>query len=304
MENPFLFSVVIPTYNRPEQLHNCLSSLTRLEYDRTQFEVIVVDDGSEQALNETINSFQSTLNLKLVRQKNAGPASARNRGAQVSTGRFLAFTDDDCCPEKDWLQKLEVAFAESPTVVVGGQTINSLTQNIFSIASQHIIDIGYEHCNSNFQQARFFSSNNMAVPRKLFLQFSGFDERFRTSEDREFCDRWLKSGLVMTYKPDIIIRHSHSMNFFGFWRQHFEYGRGTCLFYQICSQKEPGKFKIEVDYYFKLVLSAFEYEPLLKGTSIAIAILISQFAYTLGFLQEKLQNFLRRSSVQFLNIAN
>lgn len=304
MENSFLFSVVIPTYNRPEQLYNCLSSLTHLEYDRTQFEIIVVDDGSKQELNETVKPFQNLFNLKLVRQNNAGPASARNRGAQISTGRFLAFTDDDCCPEEDWLQKLEIAFAERPTVVVGGQTVNSLTQNIFSIASQHIIDIGYEHCNSNFQQARFFTSNNMAVPRELFLQLNGFDERFRTSEDREFCDRWLKSGLVMIYKPDIIIRHGHNMNLFRFWRQHFEYGRGTCLFYQLSSQKEPGKFKIEVDYYVKLVLSAFKYGSLLKGTSIAIAILISQFAYVLGFLKEKLKSFLRRSSVQLLNIAD
>ena len=92
---PF-FSIVIPTYHRPQQLAACLQTLTHLDYPRDRFEVIVVDDGGEISLDGVLALFKEVLCITLLRQPHAGPAGARNVGAATAKGDFIAFTADDC----------------------------------------------------------------------------------------------------------------------------------------------------------------------------------------------------------------
>lgn len=96
-EQPF-FSIIIPTYNRPERLATCIQSLAHLDYSRDRFEVIVVDDGSPMPLEPVVAPFQNKFDVTLIKQPNAGPATARNTGAARASGQFLVFTDDDCMP--------------------------------------------------------------------------------------------------------------------------------------------------------------------------------------------------------------
>src|SRR5262245_19683629 len=105
-----LVSVVIPTYNRPSQLTQCLEGLSALTYPHTGFEVIIVDDGSPTDLTTVIARFRDRLDLTLLRQPRGGPGAARNAGAAVARGGILAFLDDDCCPAKDWLLRLAAYF--------------------------------------------------------------------------------------------------------------------------------------------------------------------------------------------------
>ena len=137
-EHPFI-SIVIPTYNRPEQLAVCLRACSRLEYPHDRFEVIVVDDGGVMPLDEVINEFRGLLTLKLLQQQNAGPAAARNKGAAEARGEFLAFTDQDCAPASNWLEALAAQFVASPDCAVGGQTRNALMHNLYSTASQLLV---------------------------------------------------------------------------------------------------------------------------------------------------------------------
>src|SRR5690242_16282570 len=96
------FSVVVPTYNRPQPLSRCLDALARLYYPREQFEVIVVDDGSTESLAALVKNFQERLDIRYLREEHAGPGMARNVGAAHARGEYLAFTDDDCAPCPDW----------------------------------------------------------------------------------------------------------------------------------------------------------------------------------------------------------
>ena len=82
--NPSLpfFSVIIPTYARPGLLAGCLESLTRMDYPRSRFEVLVVDDGGDVSLEQVIDRVRNQLEVKLLRQDHLGPAAARNRGQQ------------------------------------------------------------------------------------------------------------------------------------------------------------------------------------------------------------------------------
>lgn len=140
---PF-FSIIIPTYNRPERLASCLEAIALLDYPRDRFEVIVVDDGSKTALDEVVAPLKNKIDIKLLRQKNAGPAATRNKGAEVAQGEFLAFTDDDCQPTPNWLDCFAAGFKDAPKAMIGSKTINALDNNPFSTASQKLIDYLYE----------------------------------------------------------------------------------------------------------------------------------------------------------------
>jgi len=229
---PF-FSIIVPTYDRPRQLAACLQSLAALDYPRDHFEVIVVDDGSEVPPETLVASFRDKMDVTLLAQSHSGPAAARNLGAARAKGRFLAFTDDDCAPTPGWLQKLATRFAQAPDCAIGGRTLNALPDNPYSTASQLLIDYLYTYYDADPNQARFLTSNNLALPAERFHAVGGFDAGwFRAAaEDRELCDRWLHYGYRMIYAQEVLVYHAHSLTFRTFWRQHINYGRGAFYFH-------------------------------------------------------------------------
>lgn len=232
------FSIIIPTYNRPRQLHNCLSSLVTLNYPRELFEVIVVDDGSRTEQSAVIGTVVRKLDISLVKQKNLGPAAARNVGAKHAKGDFLVFIDDDCYPDVQWLKVLAQQLQKNPQCLIGGRTINALLDNPYAATSQLIFDVVYQHYNANTKHTLFLGANSMAVSVQLFQSLCGFNINFRTAEDREFCDRWLTQGYSMHYCADAIVYHTHALTLTGFCRQHFNYGRGAYRFHALCASRQ------------------------------------------------------------------
>lgn len=281
------FSILIPTYARPQQLANCLRSLTQLNYPRDRFEVIVVDDGSPMSLETVVEPLRTQLDLLLLRQSNAGPAAARNYGATRAKGEFLAFTDDDCAPDPEWLSHLAKHFMQTPDRLLGGYTRNALTTNPYACMSQLILEGVYAHFNAIPDQASFFTSNNLALPADRFRQIGGFNEQFRTSEDRELCDRWLHQGYRMTYVPEAIIVHAHDLTLLDLWKQHFSYGQGAFRFHAVRSQRESGQFSVEGSFYWRLVhllFSAQFQQPFWLKLSL---LFLTQIANLIGVLAEK-----------------
>ena len=134
--NPFVFSIVAPTYNRPARLNTFLESLTRLDYPRSGFEVVLVDDGTNVDLEPIAAGFRDRLNVVFLRQNHGGVARGRHTGACAARGKYLAFTDDDCMPAPDWLTKLERTLEARPQSAAGGATVNALPRNPYSAASQ------------------------------------------------------------------------------------------------------------------------------------------------------------------------
>lgn len=301
MQQQLLFSIIIPTYNRPKQLESCLTTLTQLEYPRDRFEVIVIDDGSDNPLDKVVVRFEDSLNVRLIRQENAGPAAARNHAAEYAKGKYLAFTDDDCKPAKNWLQALEKCFTENPDCIVGGRTVNALEDNPFSTTSQNIISMGYAHYNAIPDQARFFASNNMVIPLKGFQELGGFDQSFRTSEDREFCDRWLHHGYKMTYAPEVVIYHAHPMTLRSFWKQHFSYGQGAFRFHQERAKKGWGNFQIEGNYYLELLRYPFVNGQGRQGIILTTVLFVSQVANAVGFFWEMALFKKNQGSINLIN---
>jgi len=260
-------SVIIPTYNRPAQIAACLQSLTHLDYPAERWEVIVVDDGGPEPLDAVAAPFGDRLSLALLRQPNAGPAIARNAGAERAGGAFLAFTDDDCAPDPGWLRALAAAWAETPDQGVGGRTVNALPGNACAAASQLLVDYVYGYYNRPGPGgARFFASNNLAFPAEGFRAVGGFDARFgrAASEDRGLCDRWLAAGRRLRYAPDAVIRHSHAMRLRDYWRQHHHYGVGAYHFHRLraAGPSNGGLPRLEPPaFYVGMLTHAFRHAP-------------------------------------------
>ncbi len=217
-------SVIVATRNRLGELGRCLEAIASLAYP--QVEAVVVNDGGEP-VEAVTGRFSDRLQLEVVKTAGAGPAAARNAGAEAAAGQLLAFTDDDCEPERGWLRALAGAIGDGDEVLAGGRTVNALEHNRYSRTSQAIQDAAYSHYNVDPKAARFFASNNVAMAASRFADLGGFDPALRTSEDRDLCHRWIESGGRLAYVPEAVVRHSHVLGLRGFWRQHYGYGRGA-----------------------------------------------------------------------------
>jgi GT2 family glycosyltransferase len=288
-DNPF-FSIIVPTYNRPAQLDLCLTSLSRLEYEPDRFQVIVVDDGSKMSLDAIISRFHGKFDVTLVTQQNSGPAVARNAGAARAKGQFLAFTDDDCAPASSWLRRLAARFAQEPEQVIAGRALNALPDNPYSTVSQALSDYLMNYYNSLPDQARFCSGNNLAIPYNAFHAVGGYDASFPlgAGEDREFSDRLLYHGYRLVYVPEAVVYHFHELTLRTFLRQHFNYGRGSCQFYQTRSRRNNEPFMVESkSFYVYLLLYPLPREWGSRTIWLRVLLALSQVANATGHFLER-----------------
>ncbi len=281
------FTVIIPTYNRFDQLLQCLDAVSNQSFPHNRFEVVVVDDGSRKEVD--LQGLFFPMEVTVIRQPNQGPAAARNRGAAIARGRFLAFTDDDCEPDIRWLFSLAGVFTEDPACLAGGRMINRLTDNPYSSASQLLLDTAYSFQRKQRYSNPFFASSNLAVPRDRFLDLGGFDTAFSTAEDRDFCDRWALDGGRMREIPQAVVYHSHSMVLASFFNQHYRYGRGAWKFFRSHSARNAPDSTLKWRFYpwiFHSILTetrGMSYPAVLRSAGLMV---ITQVANFLGFFVE------------------
>jgi len=226
-------SVVVPAYGRPNALRDLLAALGSLEPPRGGFEVVVVDDGSPEPLEPAARAAAGALDLVVLRTPNRGPAAARNAGMKHARGELVAFTDDDCVPQRGWLAALAAAHERHPSALLGGANVTALCGNPWAEATQALEDAVYARANDDAQRATFFAGKNMAGPREALRRVGGFDERFRNSEDRELCERWRREGMPLMHVPDAVVAHANPRSGRVFWRQHLGYGRGAYHFHRM-----------------------------------------------------------------------
>lgn len=238
-----LASIVIPSFNRPDRLSECLTAC--MEQDDPNYEIVVVDDGSPQPLAEICEQFGET--VRCIRQENAGAGPARNKGVAEARGDFLAFTDDDCRPRSNWLSQLRASHAGDATRLVGGYVENGLPDNIYSSVSQDLCDYLYEYFGAANGDISFFTTNNMACSRSAFLDISGFDPVFpgAGAEDRDFGIRWRENGGHLYFNPEALIDHYHAMTLKSFFKQHRNYGRGARILHKQLDKRNSAAVKVE-----------------------------------------------------------
>ncbi len=278
-------SVIIPTYNRPDRLRNCLKSLTMQQSVLAAWEVVVVNDGGVD-VTKIVNEFSSILNVVYVNQENAGPAKARNHGAENAQSDYLAFLDDDCEPTTDWISNIVSVI--KPGILIGGKVVNILKDNVYSESCQSLIDYLYTRLDDTTDM--FFTSNNMCISRADFIKTGGFDPSFHTSagEDREYCVRAAQAGIRLIHVPEISIGHAHHLNLTSFIRLHFKYGRAADTY-----RKSVHKMEIKnrtnggSGFYLGMLLYPFR-ERLHDPFKQSVLLAISQACTISGYLYQHL----------------
>ncbi len=279
------FAVVVPTYSRPQRLASCLAALARQTLPPERFEVIVVDDGSPQSVRGAVEPFKNQMRLSLVRQPNSGPAAARNAGAARANGTHLAFTDDDCEPDPNWLRTLSEHLQRNPAALVGGRIVNCLAQDPYARASQAITDFVSERSAAQ-EGFKLFATCNLAVSAAGFRQLGGYCTGFSLAagEDYDFCHRWQHAGRQVLYAPDAIVGHRHALSLGSFCRQHFNYGRGLMQFHARAAARE-GHARIKsqrTSFYLGLLRYPLRDGISVRGVRESGLVLISQIATAAG----------------------
>lgn len=193
-------SVVVATYNRSQLLLSCLESLTAQKYPEYAYELIVIDDGSQDDTEETVRRFTETaLGPRIIYKKvsHMGPAKARNVGIEESHGEIVAFIDDDAFASRDWLYRLLECFETHNAQAVEGAVLNP----------QDGI-LPFCHYTENRNGGQYLTAN-MAFKREIIRGVGMFDARFKYAhaEDKELACRVMKAGGRIVFCKNAVVYH-------------------------------------------------------------------------------------------------
>lgn len=227
-------SVVVASYNGARTLANCLGSLQALRYPN--HEVILVDDGSTDATPEIGAQFPG---VRLIRhERNLGLSAARNTGIAAATGEIVAFTDDDCRVDEDWLFYLVRALLESEAVGVGGP--NLLPPDDSPLGAAVMASPGGPAAVLLTDRlAEHLPGCNMAFYKWALETVGGFDPAFRRAgDDVDVCWRLLQAGYRLTYAPSACVWHYRRSTVRAYLRQQAGYGEAEALL----QRKHPEQF--------------------------------------------------------------
>jgi glycosyltransferase involved in cell wall biosynthesis len=241
------FSVVIPTYRRPDTLFRVLDALGE-QKSPPDFEVVVVDDGSGDGTEERLRAYRAPYPLRGLSQENSGPARARNRGVEESRGEIVLFLGDDTVPEPQLVAVHGRAHAERPgrSVAVLGYTTWPRGRRV-SPFLHHINEYGLQFGYGMIEDTEsvpfnFFYTSNISLPRRLLVEAGLFDTTFPHAawEDIEIAYRLTKNGMKILYRPEAVARHYHDITFRSFRRRQEKSGEAAAIFFE--RHPELGEF--------------------------------------------------------------
>lgn len=196
-------TVVVPTFRRPDRLARLVASLERQTMEREAFELVVVDNGSGDETTEVLHRLASTsaVSLRPLRiEDNRGPARARNYGWRMARSDYVAFTDDDCVPHPDWLERGVEALRAKPCVGV--------VQGVTLMADGHRPSGGWEVNREVLRPSAFFEGCNLFFRRAALEMGGGFDETLHFGgEDTVAGWSALEAGWDRDFAYDAVVYH-------------------------------------------------------------------------------------------------
>ncbi len=272
-------SVVVCTYNGGRTLEQCLRSLLALDY--SDYEVIVIDDGSTDNTRDILARFSpiadapGSPSLRAIYQPNRGLSAARNAGLQAATGSIIAYTDSDCYADPDWLTHLVDALVRSDAAAVGGPNLSP--EDGWQAACVAASPGQPTHVLESDQVAEHIPGCNMAFRREALEAIRGFDPQYRKAgDDVDVCWRLQQAGLWITFAPGAFVWHHRRQTPRAYLRQQAGYGEAEALL----RFKHPDRFNGRGDGKWRGVL----YGPALPGLRLAAPI-IYRGTFSAGLFQ-------------------
>jgi len=220
------FSFVIPVYNRPEETQELLESFLGLETD-TNFEVVIVEDGSTIASKSIVDTFKNKLDISYYYKENSGPGDSRNYGMQKAKGNYFIILDSDCILPKQYLSEVEKGLKANYVDCFGGpdaahQSFSNLQKAInFSMTS--FITTGGIRGNKNSVDTFQPRSFNMGLSKKAFLESKGFG-RIHPGEDPDLSIRLWNLGYKTILISKAFVYHKRRISWSNFYKQVNKFG--------------------------------------------------------------------------------
>jgi len=293
-----LYSVIIPSFNRADEIQALLESIRALDFPKERFEVLVADDGSTDNTLEIVHTFQNTntFTLNYFSQHNQGPGAARNLGMQQAKGDFFIFIDSDVTLPSTWLRQIDYALQAEMADAFGGPDtflpdFPPLLKAInYSMTS--FITTGGMRGKKGKKLAKFYPrSFNMGLSRKLYEKIGGFGN-LRHGQDIEYSNRIIRSGAKVIYVDDAPVYHKRRTNLRRFYRQVFNWGIARVNLFRIDPQMfEPLHAAPAVATFLALLVTIlspfFSFFSTLFLMGLAMALLVFAFSMIDAFRMYK-----------------
>ena len=228
-------SILVVSYNTRDYTLACLRSV----YDQTRdldFDVLVVDNASRDATPDVVRARADGLSLRYLFGPRPGLSTARNRGIAAASGALVAFTDDDCNVDRDWMQAIVDAFASRPKLAILGGMVVPASEGDRAVSLR--MQAEARTIESADAILATMSGCNMAFRRGVFERVGLFDpafgkgRRIGSAEDLDLMYRALRRECSILYLPHVVVRHAHGRDSAtAIAEVHREYVRGRGAFY-------------------------------------------------------------------------
>ncbi|NOR29398.1 MAG: glycosyltransferase [Lutibacter sp.] len=307
------FSIIIPVYNRPQEIEELLLSLTKQTY-KSNFEVIVVEDGSTLKADAIVASFSEILNVQYFFKQNSGAGASRNFGMERATGNYFIIFDSDCIIPSQYLDEVDKALTTNYTDAFGGADAAhesfTVIQKAINYSMTSFLTTGGIRGNKKAVDKFQPRSFNMGISKKAFETTKGFS-KMKIGEDIDLTFRLWENNFETQFIENAFVYHKRRSTFQQFFKQTFAFGKGR----PFLNTKYPNTAKIT--YWFpsifillllvSLICLLFNihvfallfvvyftflfFDSLLKNKNIAVSItsvittLIQFTGYGLGFLK-------------------
>jgi glycosyltransferase involved in cell wall biosynthesis len=239
--NDMKYSIVIPVYNRPDEADELLESLKNQSLK--DFEVIVVEDGSERTCKEEAERYGRVMDVKYFFKKNSGPGPSRNYGVERAKGEYVIILDSDCVLPEGFLQAVDDELRREPCDAFGGPDCahDSFTpvQKAISYSMTSFFTTGGIRGGKKKMDKFYPRSFNMGVRREVYNSLGGFS-KMRFGEDIDFSIRIFKGGYKCRLFPGAWVWHKRRTDFDKFFKQVFNSGIARINL----QKRHPGSMKL------------------------------------------------------------
>ena len=251
-------SAIVPVYNAQVFIGKCIEALLDQTYNIEDYEIIVVDDGSNDRTCSIVKSYP----VKYIYQENYGPATARNKGAEKAKGEIILFTDSDCVPDRNWIMEMLKPF-ESPGVIAVKGAYRTEQRSVVARFSQLEFEERFDML-KKAESIDMVDTYSAGYRKEVFLKMGGFDTSFpvANNEDTDLSYRMSEGGHKMVFNPDAIVYHlKHPDSIKEYARLKFWRGYWRMIVYKKFSNKmvkdtyTPQALKLQILSLFLLVMS-------------------------------------------------